>query len=377
VATGTLSRPTVTRIWTVALLAGVVGALVASGVGVIVGSFDPHTTTVVTAEARMTIPTLDSVPLASASSSAPGWPAIADAVAYSVAAVTVAGPGGARVGSGVVDASGGGRTYLLTDAGLVEQGGALTVTFNGSAPQHAYLVQSDPKTGLALLWVYGETHIAPQVGSVGSVYDAEQVMAVGARASDMAATVPGSVSSTDRTVDDSNSSYSLTGLLAVSPSMPAGDAGGAIVDAQGLVIGIATSVTSVQPEDSGLTFAVPIDLAQHVAAQMLASKQPTHPWLGVVESADLDSATAARMGIPGGAEVVSVAPGSPLAQAHVQPQDVITSFDGRSVTSSGGLVALLDRCAPGDVAAVGYRQGSRATTARVRVTEQPADIDGD
>ncbi len=366
-----LGRPGGARTWTIALLAGVVGALVASGVGVAAGSFESRTTTILTPEVRaMTPNTLASVPLASS----PGWPAIVDAVSYSVASVAVQTAGGPQIGSGVVYEIAGNRTYLLTDAELVDQADSISVTFDGTAPQHASLVSSDRQTGLAVLWVYGTTHAAPQIGTVGQVHQAEPVMAIGARAADMSAAVPGSISSVDRTVADPTTSVSLSSLLALSSPMPQADAGGAVVDERGLVVGIATSATSSNPQDSGLTFAVPIDIAEHVASQMLASKTVTHPWLGIIESADLDSATAARMGIDGGAEILSLEPGSPLARAHLQAQDVVTSLDGQPVTSSGQLTALLDRCAPGQMATLGYRQDSRAITASVRVAEQPLDI---
>ncbi|MCU4185104.1 S1C family serine protease [Acidiferrimicrobium sp. IK] len=359
------------RTWTIALLAGVIGALVASGVGVVVGNFESRTTTVVAPEVRaMTPNTLASVPLASA----PGWATLVDAVSYSVASVSVDADGGPRVGSGVVYEVAGDRTYLLTDAGLVDEPGTISVTFNGSTPVRASLVNRDDKTGLAVLWVYGSSHSAPDVGTVGQVHEADQVMAIGARASYMAAAVPGSVSSLDRTVADPTTSVSLSGLLALSASVPQADAGGAVVDDKGQVVAIATSATSSNPQDDGLSFAVPIDVAQHVAAQMLAAKPVTHPWLGVVESADLDSASASRMGVSGGAELISIAPGSPLARAHLRAQDVVTSFDGQLVTSSGELTALLNRCEPGAVATVGYREGTKSGTASVRIAEQPADI---
>lgn len=367
------ARPGLARTWTVALLAGVVGALVASGVGVVAGGFDGRTITVLAPDTRVLTPnTLASIPLASA----PGWPALVDAVSYSVASVSVDSPGGAHTGSGVVYEVAGNRTYLITDAGLVDQASSVDVTFNGSSPERASLVSSDPKTGLAVLWVHGTTRAAPQIGTVGQIHEAEQVVAVGARAAYTAAAVPGSVSSLDRTVADPTTATSLSGLLALSVSLPQADAGGAVIDQQGMVVGIATSTTSSNPEDSGLAFAVPIDVAEHVAAQMLASKPVTHPWLGVVESADLDSASASRMGINGGAELISIASGSPLAQAHLRAQDVVTSLDGQAVTSSGQLTALLDRCAPGAFATLGYRHGGHSATASLRIAEQPTKING-
>jgi S1-C subfamily serine protease len=369
VTTAALLRPGTARTWTVAILAGMVGALVASGVGVMAGGFDSHTTTVVAPITRVLTPnTLSAAPL-------PGWPSIVDAVSYSVASVSVMTPAGVQVGSGVVYTVVGKRTYLLTDAALVEQGGPINVTFNGSNASRAYLIRTDNKTGLAMLWVGGTDHSAPQMGTIGYVRQAEQVMAIGARATNMASTVPGSVSSLDRTVVDATSSVAQAGLLALTASVPAADAGGAVVDAQGALVGIATSVHSTDPADSGLSFAVPVDIVQHVAAQMLSSKTVTHPWLGVLESSDLDSATAQRMGVGGGAQLTGVAANSPLATASVQSQDVVVSLNGQAVTSSGSLTALLDRCAPGDVATLGYRHGGSSASASVRVAEQPSDID--
>lgn len=372
-AVGATSATRPTRTWSVALAAGLVGAMVATGVSALSGGFDARTTTVVAPMTRMVTPdTLASAMAVGAA--APSWPTIVDAVSPSVASVTASSSTGPRSGSAVVYSTTAQRTYLLTDAGLVSQGAGISVTFNGGDPARAYLMRSDPKTGLAMLWVPGAEHHAAVMGTVSLLHDAQPVIAVGARPTGPAGTVTGTVSGLDRTVVDPDNATSMAGLVAISASVPAGDAGGPIVDESGSVVGIATSAASSDPADAGLAFAVPVDVAMHAAAQMVAAQSVTHPWLGIVDSVDLDSATAQRMGIPGGAQIISLATGGPLAAAHLGPHDVITSLDGHPVTSPGQVTALLGTAAPGRAMAVSYRHLGRTLKVAVVVSEQPALI---
>lgn len=365
-AVATLDRPLV-RTWTIALLAGMVGALVASGVSAALGGFDAPRTTVLAPVTRVITPnTL-------ASASGPQFWLAANKVASSVASITESSPSGQRTGSGVVYAVDQRRVYLLTDAGLVPQGARLQVTFSDGNPMRGYLMQSDPKSGLALLYVLDTGVEPPLLGSVGSLHEAEQVMTVGAR-TDGAPPVVGSVSSMDRTVVDSTSSIALSGMVALGMTVPADDAGGAVVDQWGVIVGIATSTSSGNPSDAAVTFMVPMDAARHVASQMMVPTPVTHPWLGVLESTDLASANAAGLGLLGGAQLVALAPGSPLADAHLKANDVVVGLDGTPITSSGDLTARLAQCTPGSLATVSYRHAGRPETVTVRVAEQPTDV---
>ncbi|MDQ6837095.1 MAG: S1C family serine protease [Actinomycetota bacterium] len=344
----------------------------ASGVGVVAGSFDRHTT-VVQSVTKMMTPTSMSVPSSSAS---PNWPAVADSVAPSVVSITTTGSGGSQTGSGVLYTAGGDQSYILTSAGLIGDG-RIQVTFDDRESQYAHVVGVDHKTGLGLVSVAGSSRIFPTFSSEATLQVAEPVLAVGAPNSRLigSSVVAGSISALDEAINVDDAS-TMEGLVAVNTSTAVGgDAGGAVVNAQGTVVGLEALVNSPDSSSNGQSFVIPIDTAQHVARQMLAGQRVTHPWLGTVDTADLSTATAHQLQLPGGAKVTHVTPASPAQHAGLTPSDVITSFNGHPVASTGALTQLVANCDPGYRATVSYLHNGRPASANVTLAETPGDVD--
>jgi S1-C subfamily serine protease len=146
------------------------------------------------------------------------------------------------------------------------------------------------------------------------------------------------------------------------------------VDATGQVVGITTSMTAVDPMQENTSYAIPIDVARHVAGQLLAGQPATHPYLGLVDTVDLSSLIAQQLGVAGGARVGTVAAGSPAAAAGLSQEDVITALDGRAVASAGALVSVIASSQPGTSMTVSYLHQGKPATATVQVTEQPAGV---
>jgi putative serine protease PepD len=358
------------RTWTVAVVAGLVGALLVSGVSMATGNFGARTTVnqnVTRVAAPDTVAFSETVPSAVP---VPNWPAVESALAASVVAVLAS---NGSAGSGVLYATRGGRSYILTSNDLVS--GHIEVTFNDGERESAHLVDADPTSGLAIVSVGGDQRALPAFGSVADVRVAEPLLAVSGGELEGAPPSPLSVSAVDAATTISDD-QTLIGMLAVTGSA-ATDEGGALVDARGQVVGITTSMTATDPNQQGTSYAIPIDVAAHVARQLLARAPVTHPYVGVLQAADLSSVTAGQLGVRGGALVEAVAPGSPAARAGISAADVITSVDGRPVTSAGSLEYTVWDCQPGAAVSVSYlREGAaRPTTVTVRIAEQPPSIE--
>ena len=146
------------------------------------------------------------------------------------------------------------------------------------------------------------------------------------------------------------------------------------MDDQGRVVGVTLNLSPVNASDQNLTFAVPVDVAMHVVEQMLAGKPLTHPWLGVTSASDITTAVAAQYGLPGGAQVEQISPGSPASQLGLRPSDIITSFDHQPVISTGGLTQLLSQAETGRPVMIEYLHSGKPVHATVAVSNQP---DGD
>lgn len=114
-----------------------------------------------------------------------------------------------------------------------------------------------------------------------------------------------------------------------------GNSGGALVDMQGQLIGVNTSILSRSGGSNGIGFAIPADL---IAEFMVQAKQGrSHfgkPWAGLNgQAVDADMAQAFGFDRPGGVVISSVHPASPFARADVQVGDIIIRIDGQSVNS--------------------------------------------
>lgn len=367
-----LARITLANTWAVALVAGLVGAGAATGVGVASGLW-PRQTTVV----KPSVESTSAVSFVPVSSEPTNWTAIDDEVSSSVVGVTVDGASGSTVGSGVVLLDDDGdQTFIVTDSSLFSAAqsagytAGATVTFLSGQTVKARLLGMDALSSVAVLEVKSSSDVLPAlVGSVADIDQADSVLAVGSRS--VPSVAPGTVSGEDRSVTLSDGSQ-LDDLIAL--TMPTGSAtadGGPLLDQYGQVVGITVDIDPMDAADKNFAFAVPIDEVTHVANQIVDDSRVTHPWLGITDAEDVPSVMAHQLGLNGGVQVGAVEPDSPAAAAGLRPDDVVTSLDGQAVTSAGALIADISECVPGRITTVTYLAGNRTIEATVRMGNQP------
>jgi putative serine protease PepD len=361
-------RSPATRLWTVAVVAGVIGAVAASGIGMMTGAFQRETTVV-----NSVIGSGPAETMASDAGSGVNWTSVDDTIAPSVVDIDVSTPSGPASGSGFLFVPGNRESYVITDSSLVTSATAIRVTFDAGDQYHARLVGQDPVSGVALIAVPTWEHGFPQLGTVASLQFANELLAVGARTAS-GSVFQGSVTAEDRSVDitGGNTMQSLIGVSG--PPLPPAAAGGPLVDGLGRVVGITLNLSPVNSADQALTFAVPVDVAMHVAQQMLDGEAVTHPWLGVTSSSDITTGVASQYGVPGGAQVEQVSSGTPASQLGLSANDIITAFDNEPVISSGSLTQLLSQAQPGRRVVISYLHQGKPMRGSVIVWNQP---DGD
>ena len=84
----------------------------------------------------------------------------------------------------------------------------------------------------------------------------------------------------------------MDNLVAVGGAVGASGTGGQVVDQYGQVVGVTVNANPLDPPATNLTYAVPIDEVERVAAAIIAGVAPSHPWVGVADTSDLPSAMA-------------------------------------------------------------------------------------
>jgi S1-C subfamily serine protease len=309
----------------------------------------------------------------------------ADAAAVSkglVDIVTTIGYNGARgAGTGIVLTSDG---LVLTNHHVVAGSTKLSVTDVGNGQTYdATVVGYDRSHDVAVIKLQGASGltVAP-LGSSASVEVGDDVVAignaggVGGTPSAVAGKVTGLNASITARDDSTGTAERLTGLIAFDAAIEPGDSGGALVDADGKVVGMVTAGGSADPTSDSTSgtsgFAVPIDQAHQIAQQIIDGKASSTVHIGTTAFLGIQVTGGSRAGSTQGVPVAGVVPGSAAEKAGIDTGDVVTAVDGHQVTSSDDLVAVLGTHKPGDTVTVGWTDPSGGThSASVRLGAGP------
>ncbi|MRU16218.1 PDZ domain-containing protein [Roseovarius sp. A21] len=144
-----------------------------------------------------------------------------------------------------------------------------------------------------------------------------------------------------------------------------GNSGGALVDVNGQLIGINTSILSRSGGSNGIGFAIPSALvAQFVAQAKAGNSRFERPWAGLSgQSVTADMAEGLGLDRPGGIIISEVHPDSPFAEADIRPGDVITQVDGLPVNTPAEMIFRMSVKGLGEeVKLTHYRDGHRDVT---------------
>jgi S1-C subfamily serine protease len=358
------------RTWAVALAAGVVGALVASGAGVAAGAFQ-HPTTVVR-PVEQVVDTVDA-PLGVAGSSPreTNVEQIADQLRPAMVQLLINSDRGKVTGSGVIFRTDG---YVLTDEHLVEGASSVSAVLSDGKQVQAKVVGTDPETDVAVVKLNGPVPAVAVLGTAATLKVGQMAMTVGspqALAGGESVTV-GVVSALGQRVM-SGDGIPLLDMIQTDAPLALGSNGGALVDEWGQVIGITTTPTADDSTPRGVGFATPVDVARSIADQLIATRHATHVWLGV-EGTDTDSMTATELGVTGAAEVAEVVTGSPAAKAGLIPADMIVQIDNNQITSMGSLMVVLQGHRPGDRVTIDFLRNGHRRAVQALLTERPVNL---
>ncbi len=348
--------------WSVAVVAGLCGAALSTGVIALTGSLSPRVVERAVVEKVAVSPVVSSPMLRGER----GVVAVAERLSPAIVRLDVDGSNGPATGSGVLYRDDG---LLLTSAHVVAGTDIIEVVLTDGRTFEGELVGSDPLTDVALVRIEGDHLPVAVLGTAEGLEVGAPTFAIGSPLGFEGgpSVTTGVISAVQRRIEAAGGE-ALHGMIQTDAPIAPGSSGGALVDASGAVIGITTAVAS---EPSGrFGFATPIDLARRVADHLLATGHMVHGWLGV-EGTDLTSEQASSMGVPGGAVVRAVTTGSPAEAAGLAEGDVITEVDGHEVRSISGVVVQLRRKDPGEQLTVGYWRGGAHAEATVTVGERP------
>ncbi|MCH4826001.1 MAG: trypsin-like peptidase domain-containing protein [Planococcus sp. (in: firmicutes)] len=252
----------------------------------------------------------------------------------------------AGVGSGVIYKKDGDMAYIVTNNHVVEGAQDVMVTLADGTELDAEVLGTDIWTDLAVLKVPGESiETVAEFGDSSVLQAGEPVIAIGnpLGLQFSGSVTTGVISGTERLVpldinQDGTEDWQSE-VLQTDAAISPGNSGGALINAQGQLIGI-NSMKISQEAVEGIGLAIPINTAIPVISDLEAEGAVHRPSMGVA-ILDLAEVPAqyrtSQLNLPseieGGIVVQSVVESSGAASAGMEPYDVIVELDGKSVNS--------------------------------------------
>jgi serine protease DegQ len=270
------------------------------------------------------------------------------------------------LGSGVIASSDG---YILTNNHVVQAGDEIQVALTDGRRVPARLVGADPDTDLAVLKVDLQNLPAITFGRSETLRVGDVVLAIG-NPFDVGQTVTmGIVSALGRSNLGINT---LENFIQTDAAINQGNSGGALVDSNGLLIGINTAIFSRSGGSVGIGFAIPTSIAMHVMDQILHTGRVHHGFFGI-EPYDItpELVDAMRLKRNEGVVVNGVLRNAPAGQAGLEPGDILLSINGANVTDSRSMLNQIAQLEPGTSAAVRVLRAAREVELSITVGERP------
>jgi S1-C subfamily serine protease len=301
--------------------------------------------------------------------------AVAQRVLPSIVTVEVSQSSGTTF---VADASGSGVVYdaaghVVTNSHVVGGAAQIRVIFSDGRTYPAELIGADPLTDIAVLRVaaLGLTPIV--IGSSRDRSIGDQAIAVGnpLGLEGGPSVTSGVLSAFNRRVVTVDSQ--LFGMLQTDAPITRGSSGGALVDAEGRLIGITTAFGVSDVGAEGLGFAIPVELVTRVADDIIENGAASHAFLGIEGSTHFDERPDGAIA-PGGVDVASVIDGTAADLGGLQGGDIILSFDDEPVVTLDGLVISLRFYRVGDSVTVTIVRGAETLDLQVLLLERPEDV---
>jgi putative serine protease PepD len=306
---------------------------------------------------------------------------VANSVGPMVVTIHVTSGSSASNGSGSVIRDDG---YILTNDHVIAsgaEGGSIDVLFSDGETNPAKVVGRTPALDLAVLKVDAGTKLPTIViGSSEAVQVGQPVVALGAPLGLSGTVTRGIVSALGREITlpaAGGTVAQIPGAIQTDASINPGNSGGALVDCAGHLVGVNTAISTVpnaagQPGGGsvGIGFAIPIDLAQLVANQLIENGQFAPPYFGA-STIPITAAVAKQFGAPAGLYVAAVSSGGPAANAGLMIGDVITEVDGKPATGPDSVYLATLTKKPGDQVRITYVRAGKSAQTTVTLAAQP------
>ncbi|MCR9104028.1 MAG: Do family serine endopeptidase [Gammaproteobacteria bacterium] len=236
--------------------------------------------------------------------------------------------------------------YIVTNNHVVQGADSVLVRMIDRREFDAQVIGTDPRSDLALLKIEANKLPTLKLAPEDEVEVGEWVLAIGSPFGLDYSVTAGIVSAKGRSLPTENNENYVPFIqtdVAINP----GNSGGPLFNLDGEVVGVNSQIYTRGGGSIGLSFAIPVNVVRNVVEQLKQDGRVTRGWLGVtIQDVDKNLADSFGLDRPRGALVAQVAPGSPADDAGLESGDVIITFDGSEILTSGDLPHVVGLIAP-------------------------------
>lgn len=279
-------------------------------------------------------------------------------------------------GSGIIISEDG---YILTNNHIVnstssnsfytiEEASKVSVfLYNDETEYSATIVGTDEQTDLAVIKI-DKTGLTPaELGNSDNVKVGEFSMAIGNPLGMQSSVTAGIISAVNREVTDSDGKNFI--LIQTDAAINSGNSGGALVNAEGQVIGINTlklAGTGIE----GMGFAIPINDTIDIYNQLIKNGKVLRPYIGIT-GIDVDQRTAMQYNYPQGIYVKAIDKDAPISSSDLKPGDIIVSIENTTVKTMDELNEIKKSKNIGDTVKLGVYRNGETIEISIILGEQP------
>jgi len=266
--------------------------------------------------------------------------------------------------------------HIVTNLHVIQEGSRVTVTLSDQSEYEAELVGGTFDKDIAVVKINAppEKLVPIPLGTSNNLQVGQKVLAIGNPFGFDQTLTTGVVSALGREIT-SLSGRPIHDVIQTDAAINPGNSGGPLLDSAGRVIGVNTQIASPTGANTGIGFAVPVDIVNRVVPQIIKYGRVIRPGLGVKPASD---GIARRLGIRAGVLLAEVSEGSSAERAGLrgtivrgsriqQLGDIITHIDDKPVPDTNTLLDILDQYQIGDEVTVTFIRNDERLQAKIKL----------
>ena len=270
------------------------------------------------------------------------------------------------LGSGVViDAA---KGYVVTNNHVVDNATKIQVQLSDGRKYDAKVIGKDPRSDIALIQLNEAKNLtAIKIADSDNLRVGDYTVAIGNPYGLGETVTSGIVSALGRS---GLNVENYENFIQTDAAINRGNSGGALVNLNGELIGINTAILAPDGGNIGIGFAIPSDMVKNLTAQMVEYGQVKRGELGIMGT-ELNSELAKAMKVDAqrGAFVSQVLPNSSAAKAGIKAGDVVTTLNGKAISSFAALRAQVGSLPVGSKMVLGLIRDGKPVTVSVELQQ--------